>query len=227
MRFLVSCGIERAEGESFRTAETVPGVSPTCSATALSVTTVDLEPVLLVGDMRSFQILELRNQGVSERLILQQIAKIRSCPDFSAGRSSCLRVPLAVRSRSTQREKQNVKVANDRKEESVMNTDAVRNCSLRHGNKRSAHDRHNHDPGTVPGERTKLRHAQRENAREHDRIEKSNQDDAVHRRVSRGQHRDRDQGGGADRTNAKEMAGAHLLQESGTDEAANHSASPV
>src|SRR5882672_2497286 len=41
MRFLVSCGMERADGASFRTAETVPGVSPTCWATTLRVTTAD------------------------------------------------------------------------------------------------------------------------------------------------------------------------------------------
>src|SRR6266849_2716387 len=55
MRFLVACGIERAEGESLRTAETVPGVSPRCSATALSVTTGAFWPGFLVGAMGYFQ----------------------------------------------------------------------------------------------------------------------------------------------------------------------------
>lgn len=34
---LVSCGIARAEGASFSTVETVPGVNPKCCATALRV----------------------------------------------------------------------------------------------------------------------------------------------------------------------------------------------
>src|SRR6266446_8554033 len=55
MRFLVACGIERAEGESLRTAETVPGVNPRCSATALSVTTGAFWPGFLVGAMGYFQ----------------------------------------------------------------------------------------------------------------------------------------------------------------------------
>ncbi len=37
-------GMERAEGESLRTAETVPGVSPKCCATALRVTTSGFWP---------------------------------------------------------------------------------------------------------------------------------------------------------------------------------------
>src|SRR5438477_5925141 len=41
MRLLVRCGMERDDGASFRTEETVPGVRPRWSATALSVTAPD------------------------------------------------------------------------------------------------------------------------------------------------------------------------------------------
>src|SRR5258708_2969913 len=51
MRFLVSCGMERAEGASFRTAETVPGVNPTCWATTLRVTTADFWRDFLICPM--------------------------------------------------------------------------------------------------------------------------------------------------------------------------------
>src|SRR5437588_12085344 len=51
MRFLVSCGIDRAEGASFRTAETVPGVKPTCWATTLRVTTADFWRDFLICPM--------------------------------------------------------------------------------------------------------------------------------------------------------------------------------
>src|ERR1700719_2961247 len=42
MRFLVRSGTEAEARELFRTAETVPGVSPTCSASAFRVTTCGL-----------------------------------------------------------------------------------------------------------------------------------------------------------------------------------------
>src|ERR1700733_3801529 len=48
MRFLVRSGTERAAAELFSTAETVPGVSPTCSATAFKVTIRSFEPVLFL-----------------------------------------------------------------------------------------------------------------------------------------------------------------------------------
>ena len=50
MRFLVCSGIERAAGELFRAAETVPGVSPSCSAMVFRVTLFSLRgPGFLLG----------------------------------------------------------------------------------------------------------------------------------------------------------------------------------
>src|ERR1700752_2943889 len=43
--------MERAEGESLRTAETVPGVSPICWATAFSVITTGFWPLVLICPM--------------------------------------------------------------------------------------------------------------------------------------------------------------------------------
>src|SRR4029077_12538810 len=52
MRFLVCSGIERDDGALFKTAETVPGVSPTCSATAFKVTTDDFLALGFLSFMR-------------------------------------------------------------------------------------------------------------------------------------------------------------------------------
>src|SRR6266481_2156086 len=50
MRFFVCWGMERAAGELFRAAETVPGVSPRCSAMVLRVTLSSLrEPDFSLG----------------------------------------------------------------------------------------------------------------------------------------------------------------------------------
>src|SRR6202008_341074 len=55
MRFLVSCGMDRAEGESLSTAETVPGVRPKCCATALSVMTCGFWPGFLTCTMGAYK----------------------------------------------------------------------------------------------------------------------------------------------------------------------------
>src|SRR5436853_4414788 len=50
MRFFVCWGMERAAGELFRAAETVPGVSPRCSAMVFRVTLSSLsEPDFSLG----------------------------------------------------------------------------------------------------------------------------------------------------------------------------------
>src|SRR5580658_7431033 len=197
MRSLVSRGIERAEGESLSTAETVPGVSPTCLATALSVTTVDVGPVLLVWAMSWFQ---TSPAGVMETAATylpnsRRLAIVAATSAF--GDLSRFRVPLAVRFRSAQREKQNVEIADDRQKKGVTNPNTIRNRARCERNQRAAHDRHDHHSRTIPGKRPEFRHTERENTREHDGIKKPDQDDAVHGRVSRAQHRDGDQGSGA------------------------------
>ena len=53
----------------------------------------------------------------------------------------------------------------------MVNADPIGNRTLRYRNNCPAHDRHDHDSGTVSRERTKFSHSQGEDAREHDRIE--------------------------------------------------------
>src|SRR5258708_2472860 len=109
----------------------------------------------------------------------------------------------------------------------MMDTDTIRNCALQDRDNGSADDRHDHDSGTVTGKRPKFSHSQREDAREHDGIKKANSDDTPHGRMARRQHRNCDQGSGAHRANTEQSPGAHLLQESGTNETSDHGAAPV
>ena len=75
----------------------------------------------------------------------------------------------------------------------MMNANPVGEPSLRQRYDRPSHDRHDQDSGTIAGKRAKLRHSQRENAGEHDRVEKSHQDDAPHGYVAAAHHGGRDQ----------------------------------
>ncbi len=93
-----------------------------------------------------------------------------------------------------------------------MDPDLVSDRSLRLRNDRPAHDRHNHHSRAIPGQRTQFRNSQSEDAGEHDGIEKSHEDDALHGDVSVAEHGDRDQRGRAHRANAKQLPCAHLLQ---------------
>src|SRR5258708_6346612 len=68
----------------------------------------------------------------------------------------CLRVPFAVRFRTVKREEQNVQIADDRQEKSVMDADAICDCALRHRNEGSANDGHDHDSGAVAGKGTEF-----------------------------------------------------------------------
>src|SRR6202451_877308 len=108
-----------------------------------------------------------------------------------------------------------------------MDSDVIRNLALNFGHNGTTYDGHDHDSGTVAGERSKFGHAQSEDAGEHDGVEKSDKDDAVHGEMSCGQHRNRDQRGSTYRANAQQASGIHFLQKSGTDEASDHRAAPV
>src|SRR5436309_1615495 len=143
MRFLVSSGMARADGESLRTAETVPGVRPRCCATALRVMTPDIWPDLLFRPMVLFN----HFLGALHRPI-------------------CLRVSFAVWLGTAQREKQNIHVTNDRQEECVMNPNAVRNPTLGDRDECAANDGHDHDARTISSQGSQLRNAQREDTRE-------------------------------------------------------------
>ena len=70
----------------------------------------------------------------------------------------------------------------------MMDADPIGNRTLRHRNDSAANNRHDHDAGTITRKRPQFSHAQSEDAREHDRIEETDQEDAVHRRLARGQH---------------------------------------
>src|SRR5580698_10745407 len=173
MRFLVSCGMDRADGESLSTAETVPGVNPTCWATAFSVMTAGPWPDFLICPMSTF--------GFQLRLGLT------SCRERSFA------IALAVRFRSAQSEIKYVQITNHGQEEGVVNSDVIRNPSLRNRDECSANNRHDHDSRAVARERPEFGHAQREDAREHNGIEKAYEDDAVHGEVPGRQHRSCDQ----------------------------------
>src|ERR1700719_1947731 len=136
-------------------------------------------------------------------------------------------ITLAVRPRSAQGKKQNVQVTEDRQKECMMNANPIGNRALHYRDNGSAHYSHDHDSGTVSGERPKLGHSQSEDAREHDRVEEPDQNDAVHRKVPGGQHRDPDQRGRAHRADAKQPASTYFLQDCRPDEAADHRAAPV
>jgi len=67
----------------------------------------------------------------------------------------------------------------------MMDSNLVRDPSLRQRNDRSANDGHNHDAGAIARKRSEFRYTQRENTREHDGVEETNQDNAPHRHWAR------------------------------------------
>src|SRR6266700_4398639 len=72
MRFFVCSGMERAAGELFSAAETVPGVSPSCSAIVFRVTLFSLRrPGFFLGVGLIYRILQ-----ASFKRILQASSKI-------------------------------------------------------------------------------------------------------------------------------------------------------
>src|SRR5260221_8934430 len=92
---------------------------------------------------------------------------------------------------------------------------------------RAAHDRHNQQTGAIAGERAQLGDAEGENTGKHDGIEEAHEDDAGHGDMAAGEHRGEHEGAGAKRGDAQDGSGFDFLQDCGTDEAANHGASPV
>src|SRR5579871_4209647 len=108
-----------------------------------------------------------------------------------------------------------------------MDANAIGHRALRQRYERASHNRHNEDAGTVAGQRTELRHAQRENAGEHDGVEESDQDDAPHGNVASAQHGDRYEHSSADGAQSQQSSGSNLLQQTRTNEAANHRTAPI
>ena len=81
---------------------------------------------------------------------------------------------------------------------------AIGNCALRYGDERSAYNSHDHDSGTVPGEGAKFSDSQCEDAREHNGIEKTDEDDAPHGEVAGSQHGNGDKSSSTDGANAQQ-----------------------
>src|SRR4029077_5567785 len=108
----------------------------------------------------------------------------------------------------------------------MMNADVIGDPSLGNGNDRSSNNRHDHDAGPIAGQGPEFRHAQRKDAGEHDGVEESDQNDAVHREVPGSEHRDRHEAAGAYRADGQKASSFHLLQERRTDEPSDHSPPP-
>ena len=79
----------------------------------------------------------------------------------------------------------------------MVNSDPIGYRPLRQRNKGSTNDRHDHDSGTVPRQRAQFRYPQSEDAREHDGVKKSDQNNAPHGEMSRADHRNGHEGGSA------------------------------
>ena len=91
-----------------------------------------------------------------------------------------------------------------------MDADVVGDKPLGNRDEGAADNGHDQDAGAVAGQRSELRHPQREDAGEHDGVEEPDQDDAPHGQLARAEHRDRNQYTGRDRANAQQNAGLRL-----------------
>ena len=70
----------------------------------------------------------------------------------------------------------------------MMDADLVGDSALYDGNNRAPHDAHNEQSGTLSRQRTEARNTQGENAREHNGIEETHQDDGPHGNRTEAQH---------------------------------------
>src|SRR5208283_2366700 len=104
IRFLVAGGMERDDGALLRTADTVPGVSPKCWATVLSVTTAGFLRELLSWPMIS----------------------------HPEGASSSFCVTLTVWFRPAESVEKDVQIAEGRNDECVVNALAPAQFALGH-----------------------------------------------------------------------------------------------
>ena len=82
----------------------------------------------------------------------------------------------------------------------MMDANVVGDPSLGDGNDGATDNRHDHDTGTVSGERSEFCNTQGEDAGKHNRVEQADEDDAVHSEMARSQHGGCDQAGSTDRT---------------------------
>src|SRR6266496_6669121 len=108
-----------------------------------------------------------------------------------------------------------------------MYPDAVCDCSLRDWQDGSANDGHDHDSGTVAGERTEFRNTEGEDAGEHDGVEETYGENAPHCHVTGRKHGDRHEGSSTGCADAKQVASFHLAQKRRAKESPDHCAGPI
>src|SRR5215470_8205828 len=135
--------------------------------------------------------------------------------------------PLAVGLRAVDCEVQDVDVAEHRHEEGRVDPDPNGDGSLDQRENRAPDDGHVQDAGAAAGERAELGHPQAEDRRKHDRVEEADGQDAPHRDVAGGQHRDPHQRCGADGADGEEMSRPEPAEQRCSEEAAHHGAGPV
>src|SRR5580700_1750985 len=120
-----------------------------------------------------------------------------------------------------------VEVTNHRESEGMVQADTIGEHAHCERNDGSAHDRHDEPSGAVAGERAEFGDAQRENAREHDRVEEPDQDDGPHGEVTGARHGNEHEQTRNHRGDAENFSSWDLLQNRRTEEAADHRAEPV
>src|SRR5580658_2047 len=138
-----------------------------------------------------------------------------------------LREPLAVWFRSADSVKEDVQVADQRYKERVLKADMIGNHALNHGENRASDDRHIQNARSISGERSELRHAQREDGGKHDRVKQADGKNGPHRRVSAEQHGRCDQAPCNNRAQSQQMARSESAEKRSSEKAPYHCATPV
>jgi len=120
-----------------------------------------------------------------------------------------------------------VEIANRRQDEGVMQSDPVSQETHSQRNGSSTDDRHDQKPRPVAGKRSEFGNSQGEDAGKHHRIEKSDKNDAPHRKMSDAEQGYADQAAGNERRDTENRPGSHSLQDGGAHEPPDHGTEPV
>src|SRR5262245_42403867 len=139
-------------------------------------------------------------------------------PAINMVNSSTRSVPLAVRSGTAQAVEHDVRVADHRHEERVLDADAVGDNSLNDWQNGTADDGHVEKAGVTFRQAAERGDAETEDGREHDRVEQADGENAPHGHWPAGEHRYADQGCRADRAHGKQTAGVDPSQQTCSDE---------
>lgn len=91
----------------------------------------------------------------------------------------------------------------------MVDSDVVSNYALNEWHDRAAHDRHIQNAGTISCQRAEFGYSQTADAREHNRIDKSDSQNTPHGDVSAAQHRNDYQYSRADRTQHQQVPGSN------------------